>query len=1355
MSKYGTFLNQKRLTKNEYYEYKKQNKKYTDDLFPPNDTSIYSQTPTGEFRDQKSGQKLKESLDSLLKKDSKIYTIEWERISDRPYFNKIYNEKISHEQIEQGSLGDCYLISLMASISHFPDLIIGKKDVDTPHILYNYDFWDIGYYELMFFIDGEFKIVIIDDFIPFVKEKGITIFANSSENYFWVNLVEKAYSKICGGYTSVDLISKSGNKNKESYDHFQIFTGFKCEKFPFYDEKEGGQFVLNTSKADNIIKIIEENLSNKKGKKFNTMITTGTPDEKKGLYLEENYIPYQHSFSILDYKKIKINQGKNEMKLLLLNNPWGRNIYNEGIGPYCLENLNENVINLKPYIEYNLHSEDGCFWIDYETFLKNYISINVCKIPCNYNCSNYSLNESKNFDLPLIYRLKIEKKTNIFFNVNMSISENVRNGKDSIYLMKFLIINKIDNKGKIVKTYNNISGFDDLQVNYDLEEGTYIIWLYIPKRYFPESNKLNAHFMISNNHKKKFEFLDYDIDFKYIKGVSQFLFEQNENNQQKLKEKDDKMIKCIVDCKSLDGILVTYLANTTTDKKIICEPESSCEGFSPINYNEDINLKKINVTLLPGEYKYFIGISTLKKSMFAIEKINIKYSETSEKKPDIKEINFVEYLNKIVNETKKIKSVKYITNDYCYIRTNFNKNPDKRDEDNVFNYFLSLMTAKLKQKNLSQEKIKLITQNTWDKMKPEEKEKITKKYEQKKKELKNNVLKMQVLKYIKRNSVNMNNNKGNEMDNDIINMKLKTRLSHQFQFAKFEDDLDELEERIKNILPKIDYLKSTEKDEIEFDKYIDKQNVISSEFKNLLTEKITRENGEKIDKRKVELLKEYEPLYQKMREYFKKHDENMKLYNEINKEGAKLLKDIEGQVDIYNTKKLNMKKEINYLLDKFMNFMEEIKKLKLVQINDKCNREVKKAMEFFEDVKKMQNKLKDFVDELKDDIKNQQKQILPQDKFDLITKRQNELSDILIKLKDTENIYNHLNKLIEEENSIIKSCETLGNNIDKIKDKKEIISKIENYEKQIKLLAEKINKFQGEIHKIVELFNIFIKDTNDIRKQVGEFLNKFKEKNIRPGENMEKLVKKINELDKDFEEVKVKEMLEKNKKELLANWNKVNETFSNTCNKIKSLQGKILKKNNNISEEKMKEIKDKVNKEMIILEKQQDDIMNSIDKIKSDKNSLIEEINNISKEEENALTNIKSVYKNDINNITKENFKSNFEKYKIFNEKCRDIGSKINPLAEKCKTLFQTFNSFIKIESENRKKIYENTNILQENGIVIEEKIKKMINRAKEIFDAIEKLNLNQLNDLFNTNVIGKFKDMQNIMEIVSKLSKK
>ena len=85
------------------------------------------------------------------------------------------------------------------------------------------------------------------------------------------------------------------------------------------------------------------------------------------------------------------------------------------------------------------------------------------------------------------------------------------------------------------------------------------------------------------------------------------------------------------------------------------------------------------------------------------------------------------------------------------------------------------MTVKLKPKKLSEEKIKLITQNAWNKMSKEEKEKLAKKYEKKKKELKNNVLKMQVLKYIKRNTITNNNTNLNSMDNDIINMKMKTR----------------------------------------------------------------------------------------------------------------------------------------------------------------------------------------------------------------------------------------------------------------------------------------------------------------------------------------------------------------------------------------------------------------------------------------------------------------------------------------------------------------------------------------------------------------------------------------------------
>ena len=195
---YETFLNQKRLTKNDYYEYKKENKKYIDELYPANDYSLYSQNSKGEFNDKINGQKLKEDLQNDLELKEKNLTIEWERISDRGDFSQIYNEKISHEQIEQGHLSNCYLISFLASISHYPKLIIGNKNKETPHLLYNIEFGDIGYYEIMFFIDGCFKIIIIDDYIPFIKETGEPLFCKSSENNYWVNLLEKAYEKFVG-----------------------------------------------------------------------------------------------------------------------------------------------------------------------------------------------------------------------------------------------------------------------------------------------------------------------------------------------------------------------------------------------------------------------------------------------------------------------------------------------------------------------------------------------------------------------------------------------------------------------------------------------------------------------------------------------------------------------------------------------------------------------------------------------------------------------------------------------------------------------------------------------------------------------------------------------------------------------------------------------------------------------------------------------------------------------------------------------------------------------------------------------------------------------------------------------------
>ena len=137
------------------------------------------------------------------------------------------------------------------------------------------------------------------------------------------------------------------------------------------------------------------------------------------------------------------------------------------------------------------------------------------------------------------------------------------------------------------------------------------------------------------------------------------------------------------------------------------------------------------------------------------------------------------------------------------------------------------------------------------------------------------------------------------------------------------------------------------------------------------------------------------------------------------------------------------------------------------------------------------------------------------------------------------------------------------------------------------------------------------------------------------------------------------------------------------------------------------------------------------------------------------MTEIKKVFNNDIKNITITNLKDNFEKYKPFNEKYKEIGQKLNDITQRCKSLFQSYNSFIKVETENRKKIYDTAHILPENGIKIDEKIEKILNTLKEIFDQVESLNLEQLNGIFNNNAVAKFKEMQNIISTVSQLNKK
>jgi hypothetical protein len=65
---------------------------------------------------------------------------------------------------------------------------------------------EFGIYVFRFFVDNDWKYVIIDDKLPCLKNtrKPKLIFASCEErNEFWVPLLEKAYAKLYGTYEAL------------------------------------------------------------------------------------------------------------------------------------------------------------------------------------------------------------------------------------------------------------------------------------------------------------------------------------------------------------------------------------------------------------------------------------------------------------------------------------------------------------------------------------------------------------------------------------------------------------------------------------------------------------------------------------------------------------------------------------------------------------------------------------------------------------------------------------------------------------------------------------------------------------------------------------------------------------------------------------------------------------------------------------------------------------------------------------------------------------------------------------------------------------------------------------------------
>lgn len=111
----------------------------------------------------------------------------------------IFAGTFNPEDIGQGSLGNCYLLAALASLTTNDNFNFIKNAFITQQDNANH------VYVTRWMIAGKTRYVAVDDWVPAINSR--PAFASPSrDGDFWVMILEKAWAKIYGSY----MATKSG-----------------------------------------------------------------------------------------------------------------------------------------------------------------------------------------------------------------------------------------------------------------------------------------------------------------------------------------------------------------------------------------------------------------------------------------------------------------------------------------------------------------------------------------------------------------------------------------------------------------------------------------------------------------------------------------------------------------------------------------------------------------------------------------------------------------------------------------------------------------------------------------------------------------------------------------------------------------------------------------------------------------------------------------------------------------------------------------------------------------------------------------------------------------------------------------
>ncbi|XP_067627682.1 calpain-A [Eurosta solidaginis] len=276
--------------------------------------------------------------------------IEWLRpheIADDPQF---FVEGYSRFDVQQGELGDCWLLAATANLTQSSNLFFRVVPPDQS-FEENY----AGVFHFCFWQYGKWIDVVVDDRLP--TYRGELMYMHSTEkNEFWSALLEKAYAKLHGSYEAL--------KGGSTCEAMEDFTGGVTE---WYDLKEA---------PPNLFNILHKAVD-----RSSLMGCSLEPDPNVLEAETREGLIRGHAYSITKVCLIDIavpnRQGK--IPMIRMRNPWGNEA--EWNGPWSDSSPEWRYIPEDQKHEIGLtFDRDGEFWMSFQDFLNHFDRVEICNL---------------------------------------------------------------------------------------------------------------------------------------------------------------------------------------------------------------------------------------------------------------------------------------------------------------------------------------------------------------------------------------------------------------------------------------------------------------------------------------------------------------------------------------------------------------------------------------------------------------------------------------------------------------------------------------------------------------------------------------------------------------------------------------------------------------------------------------------------------------------------------------------------------------------------------------------------------------------------------------------------------------